>query len=882
MNAMPSSGNREYVIATMTRALAWAEVFVLIPLHAFWVVFKSTPFAAENRASLLVLLVPAGAMILAGLATRRRSFRKAVIRAEWLFHLTSASFLSLLLAYVTLRDPFNPVAPITWPFCIWNAGIAFTLLANLSLHERTRDTRASLASPRGTLGACVVGILVWLALVPLAASMAWAPYFWTASAVFHSIMVPVSRRNANGAQFTDAPLGRLCPALTDTFEGLLASTIVMIALIRLLFVCDMVGAAEVRYSQLVTMGVTPWFVAGLALVALARAFKIPLLGHALVLCAVFFLPDAAPAIPFLMGYGLAVLFSSAMRSGAVSYAVLSTVTGFVWLLGLLGFMLAGVIIVFQVGAGLAESLLVKTRIALLLLSGVWLFLVVLKYWLSRRKPMETACKSTHPGPLPYGWAYAAAWLVILVPMAALLGLFMWPPVFFARPPQIAVGEASGICHAGYAKSPEEYAVLHELGARLTRIPVYWGQLEPEPGKWDFREPDAFLDAANTYGVKVVAALGFDNNAAEQSVTGKLRGAYLAPEDLPLFLEYVRRTVDRYRDRVHAWEIWNEPDLPHFWTGTMDEFYVVARETAATIREVHPQARIIGTAMTSLLGLYSTPGIEGLHSTGALEHVDHPAMHTYVSDPRAFYNEFRRVQNAAKKHGHPGSVWITELGAPDGGVYPWSVATGLRADYAMKAYAIATSTGIEKLFWHCYLDAAAETKRREPLNSEHFFGLVEPSGQWKPAAFAYRLFAKHCNNSTIRMDLVEATGGLAARQLRSALYRRDGGHSALVIWFEPGLRPGARARVTLEFGALHEPAIVHDLASGYSKLLVDGIIDVSEKPVFITFTAPDSEATVCIHAESSPADAAWLLLLAGLVGAVATVACRRAACNDMDV
>ena len=125
-----------------------------------------------------------------------------------------------------------------------------------------------------------------------------------------------------------------------------------------------------------------------------------------------------------------------------------------------------------------------------------------------------------------------------------------------------------------------------------------------------------------------------------------------------------------------------------------------------------------------------------------------------------------------------------------------------------------------------------------------------------------------------MDLVEATGGLAARQLRSALYRRDDGHSALVIWFEPGLRPGARARVTLEFGGLHEPAIVHDLASGYSKLLVDGIIDVSEKPVFITFAAPDSEAAVRIHAETSPADAAWLLLLAGFVAVSAVAACRR--------
>jgi hypothetical protein len=240
------------------------------------------------------------------------------------------------------------------------------------------------------------------------------------------------------------------------------------------------------------------------------------------------------------------------------------------------------------------------------------------------------------------------------------------------------------------------------------------------------------------------------------------------------------------------------------------------------------------------------------------------MHTYISDPRGYYNEFLRIQNAAARNGHPGSIWITELGDPDGGVYPWRASSDLLAEHVIKAHTIATSVSIEKLVWYCYQDSGLAAQRDAPDNSEAFFGLVAHDGEWKPAAQAYRLFAKNCSNSVIRSDLVEVFGGIGARQLRTALYRRDSGESTLVLWFEPGLRPGAHARVRIDLGALNEPAIAHDITSGYTKPLLDSLVNVTEKPMFITFVAPDTETPVRLDANTSPADGAWLLLLAGFV------------------
>jgi len=377
-----------------------------------------------------------------------------------------------------------------------------------------------------------------------------------------------------------------------------------------------------------------------------------------------------------------------------------------------------------------------------------------------------------------------------------------------------------------------------------------------------------MDVAERNGTRVLALLVFDNNAVETSPAGKAKDMYIAPEDVPLFLEYVKRIVSRYRGRVYAWEIWNEPDQqPRFWGGPMAEFYDLARQTAAAVRQVAPDVRLVGTAMASPFGaIVPHDGILGLHDSGALTMVDHPSLHAYLSNPIDYYNVYARVIAAARKHGHLGSHWITELGDPDGGAYPWRASSDLLADHVIKSHVIATSYGIEMLVWYCLRDSKLESQRATPGESESFFGLLGPGDQWKPAAHAYRLFSKRCSNSIIRSDLVDETGGLAARALRSTLYRREDGESALVLWYESRLRPGGTARVELDLGSLKESATVHDLDSAYTKPLLDDYVYVGNRPVFITFRPEDVEAPVHLRASALPYD--YLMLLTGAIAVVA--------------
>ncbi len=854
-------------VSLFARSYAWGEAFVLIPLHVFWVLYKSSPFVAENTSSASVAVVPLGVMVGVGLAMRWRRVRAAVVAGEWLLHLTAAACMAVLLVWVALRDPFNPMLPISWPLCFWSVAVTFMLLSDLALHERMRGLEWAAAGWVRTLG---VGVGLWVALVWLAVGMAWTPYFLTAAVVFHAMMA-VNAGRARGVEgvrvIVRADLLRRATALVEAF---FAVALMLTALLRFMFICNMTGTNELKYFQFVDICVNPWFAVGAALAVLGYKLRFAFLSHALAVGLLLLGGDGALwPISLAMGYGLPVLYCASVGEGALAYAVSVAAAMGVWVLGAFCFMMASLVIFYKMGVELAGGFLTTASVLVIVLFVAWLALVAV----GRRRPKGERAESERTedevGEIAVsskagGLAYAAFWAAVLVPIVCIVLTTMWPPVWFRRSAQVMVERPAGVCHAGYSRSDAEYETLDKLGVDMMRIDFHWSKIQPGPETWNVGHFDKYLDEAEKHDVKVLALLAFDNNKAERSTTGSQRDHYIAPQDVPLFLEYVRRTVGHYKDRVYAWEIWNEPDIARFWDGPTDEFYELARRTAETVREVHPQARILGSAMTSALGAYSASGIEGLHTTGALDKVDHPTMHLYISDPRGYYNDFLRVRNAAAKHGHEGSVWITELGDPDGGVYPWRASSGLLAEHVIKSYTISTSLEIEKLIWYCYRDSAAASKQKNSDDSEGFFGLLGPKGQWKPAAWAYSLFAKNCSESVIRDDLVELSGGIAARQLRTALYRRGDGQSTLIMWFEPGLRPGAHARVTLDLGPLSEPAVMHDIASDYKKLLLDKVVDVTEKPLFITYQTPDVETPVVMRADSSPADAMWLAAVVGMV------------------
>ncbi len=111
-------------------------------------------------------------------------------------------------------------------------------------------------------------------------------------------------------------------------------------------------------------------------------------------------------------------------------------------------------------------------------------------------------------------------------------------------------------------------ILDDLKVKNLRIPSYWDVLEPEKGKYDFSETDYMLDEAKKRGAQALLVLGVKQPRWPECHTPLWAGKLSVPERQQKILEFVKKTVNRYKDNssVRAWQVENEPFLFGFGEG----------------------------------------------------------------------------------------------------------------------------------------------------------------------------------------------------------------------------------------------------------------------------------------------------------------------------
>ena len=81
-----------------------------------------------------------------------------------------------------------------------------------------------------------------------------------------------------------------------------------------------------------------------------------------------------------------------------------------------------------------------------------------------------------------------------------------------------------------------------------------------------------------------------------------KGNITPPRDMAKWNSLIRALMEHWRERYGAdevarwyFEVWNEPDLPGFWSGTERQYFDLYRNTAETVKAVCPHCRVGGPA-----------------------------------------------------------------------------------------------------------------------------------------------------------------------------------------------------------------------------------------------------------------------------------------------
>jgi len=373
--------------------------------------------------------------------------------------------------------------------------------------------------------------------------------------------------------------------------------------------------------------------------------------------------------------------------------------------------------------------------------------------------------------------------------------------------------------AGHTVTPEEYTLVNRMGASWVLSTFYWSSIEPAQGLWNFDYYDRYVDAANAAGKKVLGILAYDVSwIHDDGNTHK----YIPPDKMPFFLEYVRQVTAHFQGRVGAWCIWNEPNFL-FWKGSMDEFFVLARQTADAVREVDPDVTLLGGAFNrGIIGLPKAY-IRGLFESGAMEKVDAVAFHPYELNPARTTRLYGAFRNIVAEYGFGDKIWLTEVGYPTSGWYPTATSEKKFPAYVIKTFINLAMSGAKKIIWYQLFDPS----EREKGDSEDYFGLVRSEDDYtSKGAEAYRLCAVYLAGTVYRPDLPTRTG--LPRSLKTFYFEQPTGGGTLVLWKE-----GASAKVTLQTPA---GSVMHDPVSGGSTpISIETILTIGSMPVFVTWT-----------------------------------------------
>jgi len=212
----------------------------------------------------------------------------------------------------------------------------------------------------------------------------------------------------------------------------------------------------------------------------------------------------------------------------------------------------------------------------------------------------------------------------------------------------------------------------EIGVKWTRLGASWNSIEKEKGVYSWEETDKAFEVALKNGITPFVTIGHGNELYSKLTTyddPKLAEIYGYRPEPPIkdpvamkaFLDFTRATVERYKDNIDYWEVWNEPNHRNYWGSTPDgkEYGELLVQTANLIKEVDPGSKVIGGSMAGIDPEFT----EDFLSVGSDKLIDIISYHNYGAVPEERIYRAIELWEVINKYKPEMELWQGECGYP---------------------------------------------------------------------------------------------------------------------------------------------------------------------------------------------------------------------------
>jgi polysaccharide biosynthesis protein PslG len=299
-----------------------------------------------------------------------------------------------------------------------------------------------------------------------------------------------------------------------------------------------------------------------------------------------------------------------------------------------------------------------------------------------------------------------------------------------------------------------------------RIPIYWFEVEPEPGRRSFERYDALIGAAAERGIRV---LPFVCGTPPWVAAHPSRPPLDSARDRRAWASFLASLVGRYgrggefwrgrddRLPIHSWQIWNEPNFKLFWRPRPSPrgYARMLKISARALRRGDPSAEIVTGGVAPVGGgflpwvflrrLYRVPGVR--------RSFDVAAVHPYAANVDRMQAQVRDARTIMAEAGDDEtSLLVSEFGVASQGKIRSAFVLGERgqATFVHDALRLLVSKRrtwrIVGAHWFTWQDAVAADPHCAFCEGA---GLIDREGRPKPAWWAFRRTATAAGRAGVR-------------------------------------------------------------------------------------------------------------------------------------
>lgn len=384
--------------------------------------------------------------------------------------------------------------------------------------------------------------------------------------------------------------------------------------------------------------------------------------------------------------------------------------------------------------------------------------------------------------------------------------------------RVATDAASAWLLKDESKRAELADLLHEAGIAWVRERTSWTNTEKAPGRYDWRPFQSTIDTLAARGVHI-SQMWHDS----PPWTRPNRHDATTPDDLRDLYRWLKDAAARFDGKIQAWEIWNEMELPNFWTDLGDRYAALEKAAYWAVKDGSPDALVVmGGLAVNPPGLFA----RSFYESGGHDYADRFNWHVYTA-PESYAGMFANHRALQKELGvKPRPAWITEAGvlisgnAGAGKQLLDEAGQRAQALYAAQSLVSSLAIGTERHFFFVLVDY---------LENGVQFGALHPDLSPYPSFLAVSAVANLLGESVYAGDF-EFAEGVAA-----PAFQTDSGMIVAVSSAQPQ---------TIALTCRAEAVQRFDLFAAETRLAVhDGKLPVSVGPeiTYLKIPAPDTLA-----------------------------------------